>query len=285
MILLIDAGNTRIKFGWLQVPGPLADAAERREPEPLALAHADLEAQLPQWLARLPAPPRKAIGVNVAGNGMAARIQALLEPWTCRIDWVRGTPAAAGVINGYRDPSQLGADRWLALIGLAAHARHLAESPLLLASFGTATTIDSLGPVQTCSDSRAEAGARRFHGGLILPGVRLMHASLASGTANLPMAQGTVAHHPDHTEQAIASGIAAAQAGALLRQWHIVRETCAAPPQIFVSGGAWFEIREEVDRLFSQACADQGHTASAIRWLPSLVLDGLARLAQGSDAS
>ena len=105
MILLIDAGNTRIKFGWLQAPGPLADAAERREPEPLALAHADLEAQLPQWLARLPAPPRKAIGVYVAGDGAGIAGADAAE--------IRGQLAAIALLRDRGLPFDEGAERAL----------------------------------------------------------------------------------------------------------------------------------------------------------------------------
>ena len=180
MILLIDAGNTRIKFGWLNAQG-------EREPQALALAHDELESRLPQWLSAQPEAMHHAIGVNVAGDAMAQTIQALLQPSSYDIHWIRSTAAAAGVVNGYRNPAQLGPDRWLALIGLAAHTRQHADSPLLLAGFGTATTIDSLGPVMSSADGTA---VRRFHGGLILPGVVLMRSSLVTGTANLPLAQG-----------------------------------------------------------------------------------------------
>jgi len=174
MILLIDAGNTRIKFGWLQTSS--------RESEPLALPHDKLESQLPSWLLQLPAAPVRAIGVNVAGDTMAARIQALLP---CPIDWIHSTPAVAGLINGYRNPFQLGPDRWLALIGLSAHAHQDPGKPLLLASFGTATTIDSLSPVKPADETSDKTEVRRFQGELILPGVGLMQQSLTYATANL----------------------------------------------------------------------------------------------------
>ncbi len=70
---------------------------------------------------------------------------------------------------------------------------------------GTATTIDFL-------DANGV-----FRGGLILPGLALMRHSLASGTAGLPLAQGT--HHPLplDTDDAIVSGALEATAGAIER--------------------------------------------------------------------
>ena len=53
-----------------------------------------------------------------------------------------------------------------------------AHPPFLLASFGTATTIDTVGPDNV------------FAGGLILPGPAMMRNALAHGTANLPVADG-----------------------------------------------------------------------------------------------
>src|SRR5690606_32162273 len=119
-----------------------------------------------------------------------------------------------GVTNAYCVPEQLGADRWVSMIGMAARTNtSTSASPVMLASFGTASTIDTLAPVGN------GASERNFDGGLIFPGPALMGSSLAAGTANLPEADGMVTAYPTDTHQAISSGIAAAQAGALLRQW------------------------------------------------------------------
>src|SRR3546814_3488501 len=77
------------------------------------------------------------------------------------------------------------------------------------------TRTDTLFPYTTLFRSQ---GNLVFYGGLILPGPALMRSALATGTANLPEANAPFAAYPTHTHQAISSGIAAAQAGALLRQ-------------------------------------------------------------------
>ena len=119
----------------------------------------------------------------------------------CRIGSCRRTRSAAS-INRYRNPAQLGSDRWAALIG----ARHLLGTrPAMVVVCGTATTIDFL----------TEEGV--FKGGVIMPGVGLMLRSLHEGTAALPDQGGEFFSYPTQTVDAIASGCQHAQAGAIER--------------------------------------------------------------------
>ncbi|TSH94229.1 type III pantothenate kinase [Verticiella sediminum] len=259
MTLLIDAGNTRVKLGW-------RDAQGRREPRATAIARDTLGLALPGWLAALAPRVRGALGVNAAGAACAAQIDACLaEAGLAPVRWERARAHCAGLANQYRDPERLGADRWAALLGLAAGAasRPYRGMVRVLATFGTATTIDTLTPDE------------RFEGGLILPGVDLMLQSLAKGTADLPLAQGRPVAFPDHTDAAIVSGVMAAQAGALLRQWLAAgRRSEGVPAQLFVSGGAWHAVREEW-----QALAAAAGIAAEPQVLDNPVLDGLAVLA------
>jgi type III pantothenate kinase len=237
------------------------------------LPHADI-ASLPSWLAQMSIAPRGGIGVNVAGAAVAQSIEAILRHGhSFRMQWIASQPQAAGIRNGYDVASQLGADRWVSMIGLAQHT----DSAAILASFGTATTIDTLGPEQAAHE--AYGASRLFHGGLILPGPALMRSSLASGTANLPEADGPAAAYPTHTHQAIASGIAAAQAGALIRQWREGLAQFGQAPLVFSTGGGWSVVEDEAQRLLARAQADLNLPQQAIRRLATPVLDGLARLA------
>lgn len=268
MIVLIDAGNTRIKFGWLD------PATGFRETLALALPHADIHS-LPSWLGQLAAPATAAIGVNVASTALAHSLDALFQDNGICIQWITSRGLAAGIRNAYDVAAQLGADRWVSMIGLAQHT----DQAAILASFGTATTIDTLGPL-----AASRAGSTRvFHGGLIFPGPALMRSSLAAGTANLPQATGPAAAYPTHTHQAIVSGIAAAQAGALIRQWREGLEQFGQPPLVFSTGGGWNLIEDETQRLFARAQADLHLPRKTIQWLAAPVLDGLARLALDPD--
>lgn len=282
MIILIDAGNTRVKFGWLR------PETGERESLPLALAHNDLD-QLSLWIGRLDAPPVAAFGVHVAAASIAHSIEDLLAPY-CPVRWISSQSQACGVRNAYTTASQLGADRWVAMVGMARYAQGeaptaggarfmappdpamTARRPLLLASFGTATTIDTLGP------DAAGAGLI-FHGGLIFPGPALMRSALAQNTANLPDANGNIAAYPTDTHSAITSGIAAAQAGAVIRQWLLGLEHFSEPPRVYSSGGNWPAVRDETERLLSAVQARMGLPVTPVTWLAAPVLDGLACIA------
>lgn len=258
MMLLIDSGNSRLKLGWLD------PATGAREPAAAAFDNLDLHALAP-WLATLDTRPTRALGVNVAGQARGDDIAALLAEHGCTVHWARPRHTALGMACAYRDPLQLGADRWAAMLGLKASLAP-GHGPALLASFGTATTLDTLGP----DDS--------FAGGLILPGPAMMRASLARGTANLPLAQGPLSAFPTDTHEAISSGVAAAQAGALVRQWLAGRQRYGQPPAIYVSGGGWHEVQPEIEHLLAQL--DRGPQAAPRPIaLHAPVLDGLAALA------
>ena len=136
-----------------------------------------------------------------------------------------------------------------------------AHPPFLLASFGTATTIDTVGPDNV------------FAGGLILPGPAMMRNALAHGTANLPVADGRVVAYPADTHEAIASGIAAAQAGAVVRQWLAGHQRYGETPQIFAAGGGWPEVHQEIERLLADAGGAFGATPVPV-YLDHPVLDG-----------
>ena len=261
MIVLLDVGNTRVKLGWQH-------AELGREPVSLALALHPPEAlieTLRAWLAALPMQPVAAQGVNVAGTAVARLIEDTFFEAGCPIQWLVPTAEALGVRNGYSQPGQLGADRWAALLGLAQQAQPFTQGadnrhpPFVLATFGTATTIDTLGPDQV------------FEGGLILPGPALMCQSLAHGTANLPLASGPGSSFPKDTLQAISTGMVAAQAGAVWRQCQIAENYYGLAPVLFVSGGGWPDVEAEVSRILGQL---------KIQVLANPVLDGLARLAR-----
>ena len=194
MLLLIDAGNTRIKWALVAPDAPLGGWLASG-----AVTHAQLVTLGAQWA---PLPITGALLSNVAGGAIAARLRAML-PVAPR-DFV-SLPQLAGVTNGYRNPAQLGCDRFAAAIG----ARALApDQAVIVANCGTATTIDAI---------TAEGV---FLGGMILPGLGLMASSLARNTAQLPQIADMAplpAGFADNTDDAILSGCLAAQTGAIER--------------------------------------------------------------------
>ena len=260
MIVLLDVGNSRIKLGW-QHP------SMGREPTVHAIALRPLEALpelLRKWLNELPIPATSAWGVNVAGSVVGQRIEQVLLEAGAPVQWLLASTNQFEVRNAYDHPEQLGADRWCALLGLAEHladsSQTTAGKPLgasVLATFGTATTIDTLSP------------ARVFEGGLILPGPALMRQSLAQGTANLPLANGAGNNFPKNTLQAISTGVVAAQAGAVWRQCLVAEQQYGVAPKLYVTGGGWPEVETEIRARLSHL---------DISFIANPVLDGLARM-------
>jgi type III pantothenate kinase len=139
------------------------------------------------------------------------------------VEWFILQEQLAGIINQYRNPTQLGSDRFAAAIGARALFPNRA---LIIATCGTALTIDAV------------TVKGEFIGGMIVPGLRLLAESLTCNTAQLPSISehhAIPAHFANHTEAAILSGCLAAQAGAIE---YAVREFSAANPLCVVSGGA-----------------------------------------------
>lgn len=195
MMLLVDAGNTRVKWALAD-----ADCAPGEWRGHGAVLHAQLDEAAAEWKA---GGVTRALVSNVAGPQLAGRIAALL-PAGIAVEWFASSAQRAGLRNGYREPARLGCDRFAAGIG----ARALAPGQdLVVATCGTATTVDAV---------RADG---LFVGGMILPGLALMASSLASNTAQLPqVAPGAVpALFGDNTNDAILSGVLSAQAGAIER--------------------------------------------------------------------
>lgn len=220
MILAIDAGNSRVKWGWhdgrgwssLATVSLIEFAAANHDINPFAATHEN---------------PERIVISNVAGDGA----HQLLVNWTSIFEaeplWLKGEAERCGVTSSYERPGQLGADRWAALV--AARALHPGAS--LVVQAGTATTADLL------------SATGEFLGGLILPGVDLMRFVLHEHTGRLPLQEGRFARMPRNTVDAIESGCRHAQAGAVERMYRV-----AGPgAQCLVSGGAGQSLIEQLD--------------------------------------
>lgn len=243
--LLIDIGNTRLKWAWCTALEADPSVAQPWQFDG-AIAHGaaqeanDFGQTVEAWRALAAAGAQvPAVWIaNVAGEGAAARATALVTQAfgaAAPLEWVRTTAAYGDLVNGYREPTQLGVDRWVGAIG--AHRRYPGET-LLLVTAGTATTLD----IVTANANAAPAGAR-FEGGLILPGLALMLGSLARNTAQLPSldgvdaaAAGHMALGADNTHDAIAAGCLAAQTGAIAQTWRAL--AARGPVRCVLSGGA-----------------------------------------------
>ncbi len=214
-MLFIDAGNTRLKWAVAEEGAPAG-----RWRASGALAYNELGQPPAAWQGE-----REALFSNVAGDAVAQALQqALARAGIADVQRFLSGAVCAGVTNGYRDPVQLGSDRFATLVA----ARHRFPSQaLLVVTCGTATTIDAL------------SSSGRFIGGMILPGLLTMAKSLAVNTAQLPEVSDVhIAHQfADNTRDAIVSGCVTAQAAAIEQA---LRSLQASEPQArcLLSGGA-----------------------------------------------
>jgi type III pantothenate kinase len=221
---------------------------------------------LQRWLART-AQIDRAVGVCVAGTAY----ERLLKTELRRVhhpapEFVRSSALAAGVRNGYREPWQLGADRWAGAV--AAWHRAGCYRTVCAVSVGTALTIDLVD------------GDGHHRGGLIAPGPEMMLGSLLGKTHGIAARaapagaqrrkpaderRGIVRPLADNTRQAIEAGCLTAAAGLIDRTINQLTRELGVRPVVFLAGGG-AEVVRPLLKGASKPC-------------PELVLRGVAAIA------
>jgi type III pantothenate kinase len=245
-LLLIDAGNTRIK--WARLKGGELGGSH-------AAVHAKWGAD--EYARRLigAAPPERILVSSVAGPAVRAALTQAARRTRVPISFVSVPARRAGITVGYAEPWRLGVDRFIGMV--AAH--HLFRGvPVCVAGIGTALTLDLV------------ARSGRHFGGAIIPGPALMVGSLLSKTWGIRRrAQGgrRTGRGPfgRSTRDAIEAGAHYAAAALIDRAVDEATGLVGRPPLVVLTGGGAAGVRPLVH---SPAVA-----------VPDLVLRGLAVLA------
>ncbi len=194
-LLAIDAGNTRTKWALFDATGKISSQG--------VCVNADLASLkfLPKNTAC-----KEAIISNVASAEVAKLLTERCHALGLSITWAKASSLACGVKNHYDNPSQLGADRWAALIA----AWSLYQTPCVVVNLGTAVTIDALVSIHDDAE---------FLGGLIMPGLKLLKQTLVHGTHNIASGVasqvGKVEFFPTNTADAVQTGAFLAVVGAI----------------------------------------------------------------------
>ena len=205
MILLLDVGNTRVKWAWLEYL-EVAPAG--------AVAHDSTHRAWQREIESDGHRPSRVVVSNVAGPAFAAALTLWCRAhYSVDPEFVVATGALLGVRNGYRRPATLGVDRWLALIA----AWRRSPKPTLIVNSGTALTIDTLD----------RTGQHR--GGLILPGLSML-GEVRAGLALEPDA-------PAATASNLGDPLALMLAAAAEQAWRELGETLGTPPDLLLTGG------------------------------------------------
>jgi type III pantothenate kinase len=251
MILLIDIGNTRIKWAMLE-----NNHLREQEAAPhAAWSHTECDAAF----GHLPRPSRIIVG-NVGGDRIGGIVRDVsFAHWGVEPELIHSTAEAAGIRNAYSEAWKLGVDRWLAMI--AAVSIH--RSAVCVVGIGTAATIDGV-----------DATGRHL-GGLIVPGPELMVESLLKNTSEIArrtengsIGQGVFANN---TLGAIRQGAANSIAALAERAVDSMHAEIGSQPALVLTGGAATDVGRQI------------RFAHVI--IPDLVLKGLAVIATGSAPS
>jgi type III pantothenate kinase len=155
--LLIDCGNTRLKWATARMRGPIRVCGE------IATGKASAT-----WIASLGRKyPRHQL---VLASVVPKTVPAFHRNFSKRIETVTGKSSHLGLSFNYPKPDELGADRLAAAVG----AHELGRFPGIIVACGTATAF-------TVLDAKG-----RLCGGAIAPGLQTQLTALIGVTAQLP---------------------------------------------------------------------------------------------------
>lgn len=236
MNLLLDIGNSRVKWALAQGELLVESGVVRREDSP-------------RWTDRLPSDSVDALFVASVAHDSAIEALAMhARSLGVALHVVRTSARSGDLINGYREPERLGVDRWMACVGARARA---GDRSVLVADVGTALTLDWI------------AADGMHGGGLITPGIGSMRAALRATTQlrpdSLPATDTWLARD---TDTAIAAGT--------LRSVITLLDGAAldmAPEQLLITGGEahWVVDRLSADWEFCPQLVIEGLALQAVR--------------------
>ena len=219
-ILLVDIGNTRIKWALASKPGDQETAIETQKYFPWQKEN--LPGQLSSHWSDLDRPEAVYVS-NVAGD----EIKVILSHW-CQFQW-NITPDFAiveetccGITNSYPEPEKLGVDRWLAMIA----GWDLVRNDVCVIDCGSAVTFDLI-------NSKGE-----HLGGMIAPGLALSGRALTDHTHALTTERRKhFSLLADITEDAISSGCYHFFIGGIQHVIRKIQQQFATEIRCIITGG------------------------------------------------
>jgi type III pantothenate kinase len=236
--LQLDVGNSSAKWRLVHRDGILARGdytSDDKNAEQVLLSCTEVLDHI--WIS------------SVASAAQEKVLAALLQNQWGVVPWFARSQARTGSLhNSYEDPSRMGVDRWLAMLG----ARGRESGRLCVIDAGSALTIDIV---------RATG---QHEGGYIIPGPALMERALLLDTDRVRFEEEVeYALSPgSSTAEAVRHGIALAQVGAVS---HALDQADSKAMALLYCGGAGEKLMQLVDR--------DGE------WQPDLVFKGLEGMA------
>ena len=189
MYLLIDIGNTRIKW-------------QQRDDKDIKLTGSILVEEFMDIDFSTIKTVEKIIISNVNHSIVMDKLKEILSKFKCPVIEA-SSDSNKYLINDYEDIKSLGIDRWVAALG----AWKLYQRPLLIINAGTAITIDLID-----LDKKDKA---HFRGGMILPGIAISLAVLNNSTNLINTEIGKSQYPSLNTKDAVTTGIMTSIQGAV----------------------------------------------------------------------
>ena len=163
--LLVDIGNSSVKWGQIEGGSTKSVSAMSQQYYPENVSSSFF---IECWKT-LDKPENLIVSCVARHQVWQALEQACEQLWALQVKKISSEKKGFGLVNAYKQPSDLGSDRWCAMIA----ALHETTSDFIMVSCGSAITLD----VVTSSGKHS--------GGYILPGLAMMKKSLASDTADV----------------------------------------------------------------------------------------------------
>ena len=235
MYLLIDIGNTRIKW-------------QHRDEKNIIASNSIIVEEFMDLDFSSIKSIEKIIMSNVSHSVVLDKMKEILAVFKCPI--IEATSDSNDyLINDYEDCKTLGVDRWMAALG----AWKLYQRPLLIINAGTAITIDLIN-----LDQKDKA---HFKGGMILPGIAISLGILNNST-NLIDTEIGKSHYPSlNTKDAVTTGVMTSIQGAV----NLVCKKLPSSLPILLTGG-------DANLIYEQSEVDW---KSRIKIEEDLIFEGL----------
>jgi len=222
-IIAADIGNSTVTIGILKGTGIDVYRIGSRP----VLTPSDYKMSLRNFMdiSRVPGAAGAVI-CSVVPDVVEPLSEALKDICECQPMIVTNS-SAFGLTLDVENPDTLGTDRVASAMG----ALRIADPPIAIIDFGTATTVNFVAP--------GPDGTAVFIGGAILPGLGLMGHALASNTSQLPRVdQGGVVRLPGkNTQESILAGLTYATAGGVERILEEVEQATGLKYRVIVTGG------------------------------------------------
>ena len=235
MYLLIDIGNTRIKW-------------QHRDEKNIIASNSIIVEEFMDLDFSSIKSIEKIIVSNVNHSVVLDKIKEILAVFKCPIIEA-SNDSNEYLVNDYEDTKTLGVDRWMAAMG----AWKLYQRPLLIINAGTAITIDLID-----LDQKDKA---HFRGGMILPGIAISLGILNNNTNLIDTEIGKSKYPSLNTKDAVTTGIMTSIQGAV----NLVCRNLPSSLPILLTGG-------DANLIFEQAEKDW---KSRIKLEDDLIFEGL----------